>query len=576
MPEQEFGTKPLVKVGGNRLPGEVEPNVFSVIVETDLTAPGACLVIFADPDRSVLQTLNAEFLQELEVSASQVEDSSTEPLFTGEIYGMDFQEDDTGTFAMIRAYDATYKLKQKRGVKSFNDVTDADVFTQLAGDADVTTGTVDGGDVIHKYLAQMNQTHWDFLQERATANDRILLVRDGQVEMVRSPEASGGPAPGDHGSTDPLQLTGGHNLTYLRARATAAQQVEGIEVRGWDPANKEAVVASSGSETRGAELDQKPADVAGQHGAETRIAPFPGLTTQAECDAIAASAAQREGASFTHAEGQALGDPRLRAGVAVSLGQTGRFDGKYTISSARHVFDKKGYHTFFTISGELDRSLHGLANGSNGADGPGGAYQRFDGVYPAVVTNIEDPDKLGRIKLKLPWLADDYESDWARVMQMGGGDDRGILWFPEVGDEVMVAFLAGNPVRPVVIGGLYNGKDKPPFDGFDDLGDGQVDSRGMKTRSGHVLEFNDKSGEESIRIETGDGSVKITLDQSGRELKVESTGDIEVSADGNVTVKATRDLTLEATGSATVKANSTLKLESRGQVEVSGTAIRLN
>lgn len=577
--QREFGTKPIVKLAGNRLPGEVEANVKAVIVESDLTAPGACLITFADPDRSVLKTIGVDFLQPVEISASAVEESGQEPIFTGEVYGFDFAEDDTGTYALVRAYDAVYKLKQRRGITSFNDVTDGDVVRQLAQDAGVEPGNIDGGDVIHKYLAQTNQTHWDFLLERAAANDRVLQVRDGRLDFTRSPEASGAPAPGDHGSTDPLQLIAGHNLVYLRVRTTAAQQVSEVEIRGWDPANKEAVVASAGSASRGAQIDATPADVGGQHGAQTRVAAFPGLTTQAECDAIAASIAQREGASFTHAEGQALGDPRLRAGVPVSLGKTGPFDGRYTLTSARHVFDDSGYHTFVSVSGDHDRSLHGLTNGSAGANGQGqgsGGFQRFDGVYPAIVTNIEDPEKLGRVKLELPWLAGDYETDWSRVMQVGGGDDRGVLWFPEVGDEVVVSFLAGNPSRPLVIGGLYNGKDKPPFDGFDDLGDGKVDTRGLKTRIGHALVFNDKSGDESIRVETADGSVKITLDQSKKELHIESKGDIEVKADGNVTVAAARDLTLEASGSATVKANASLKLESKGQVSVSGAAIKLN
>ena len=581
MPERAFGTKPTVMLNGNRLPADVEPNVLAVTVDTDLTAPGACQITFADPQRTVLDALGIEFLQPVQVLASAVEETEPQVLFDGAVYGFDFMADDTGTFALIRAYDAAYRLKQRRGVTSFNDVTDGDVVRQLADDAGVETGTVDVGEVIHPYLAQLNQSHWEFLVERAAASDRVLHVREGRLDFVRSPEATGGPAPGDHASTDPLQLTAGHNLVYLRARTTAAQQTAGVEVRGWDPVTKQAVVATATAATRGASLDATPAAVGADHGAESALTPAPGLATQAACDTLAAAVAEREGSSFTHVEGQALGDPRLRAGVAVSVGRAGRFDGRYTLTSARHVFDDRGYATFFAVTGDHDRSLNGLVGAGSASGGAGGGAgirngHRLDGVYPALVTNVRDPESLGRVKLNLPWLADDYESDWARVVQLGAGPGRGILWFPEVGDEVVVAFLAGDPSRPLVVGGLYNGTDAPPFEGFADSGDGQIDTRGLRTRVGHTVVFHDTAGEEAIRIETGDRAVTITLDQAAKKLHIQSGGDVVVEADGEVSVTAARDLTVDATGTATIRGQRGLKLESNGEVAVSGLAIKLN
>ena len=79
----------------------------------------------------------------------------------------------------------------------------------------------------------------------------------------------------------------------------------------------------------------------------------------------------------------------------------------------------------------------------------------------ALVSNIDDPDELGRMKVTFPWLGDKSESHWARVAVPGAGNERGVLIMPEVGDEVLVAFDHGDPRLPYVIGGLYNGKDKP-------------------------------------------------------------------------------------------------------------------
>ena len=82
------------------------------------------------------------------------------------------------------------------------------------------------------------------------------------------------------------------------------------------------------------------------------------------------------------------------------------------------------------------------------------------GVAKALVTNVKDPLKLGRVRLRFPWLSDTYESDWCRVVQLGGVRGGGLI-LPEVGDEVLCAFDRGSLEHPYVIAGLYNGKDKP-------------------------------------------------------------------------------------------------------------------
>ena len=85
-----------------------------------------------------------------------------------------------------------------------------------------------------------------------------------------------------------------------------------------------------------------------------------------------------------------------------------------------------------------------------------------EGVATAIVTNNKDPEKWGRVKLQYTWREDKQESDWARVASSGAGKDRGTLWTPEVGDEVLVAFDKGNVDHPFVLSALWNGKDTPP------------------------------------------------------------------------------------------------------------------
>ncbi|HEX2224158.1 MAG TPA: phage baseplate assembly protein V, partial [Thermoanaerobaculia bacterium] len=115
---------------------------------------------------------------------------------------------------------------------------------------------------------------------------------------------------------------------------------------------------------------------------------------------------------------------------------------------------------------------------------------RIYGVVVGVVTNNQDPEGLGRVKLRLPWLSAQAESDWARVISPMAGGDRGLYALPEVDDEVLVAFEHGRAELPYVLGSLWNGKDKPPAANED----GKNKLRVLKSRSGHRVRLDDTAG----------------------------------------------------------------------------------
>lgn len=569
MAEQQFGTRPQVRLDGRPVPPEHDPNLVAVDIETDLTSPGRCLLTFADPSRSILDDLGVDFDQVVEVRASAVEEAEEHSLFTGSIYGIDIETDESGSRAYVRAYDDCQKLRQQRQVKSWNEVTDADLVQELAGDAGVPVGQVDAAPHLHPYIAQLNQTHWEFLTDRARRTGRMVFVADAKLQFTKVPEASGGPPTGGYESTDPLELVPGHNALYLRASLAAAHQVGEVEARGWDPRAKREVLASTTPTSRAANGRTTAADVGGSIGARQRVVPAPGLTEMAAVEELADSVAGTVAGAYSYVEVRAIGDPRLRAGVVVSVGESGRLDGAYTITSARHRFARDGYHTDLQLSDRHDRSLYGLV-------GPASDGHGAPGARPAIVTNVEDPDRLGRVKLKYPWLSDDFETGWARVMQVGAGPERGLLWYPEVGDEVLVEHLDGDATLPIVVGGLFNGSDVAPFSGFDDHGDGRIDKRGMRTRIGHEVYLDDTAGEERIQIKTADGAVSVLLDQAGHKIVIECDGKVEITSTGDASVRSQGNVTVEAQGNAEFKAGGNLTIDASGRIAISGSMIALN
>lgn len=197
---------------------------------------------------------------------------------------------------------------------------------------------------------------------------------------------------------------------------------------------------------------------------------------------------------------------------------------------------------------------------------------QFYGVAIGIVTNNKDPDGLGRVKLTLPWMADNAETNWARVATPMAGAGRGCYFLPEVGDEVLVAFEHGSPEFPYVMGGLWNGKDKPPVSNSD----GKNDVREIRSRSGHVIrltdtdkaeqiEIIDKSAKNSIVISTKDNKITITADA---DIVIQSTGGkLQLSGKG-VEITSKTDVKIEA--------GANLAVNSNGQLNIKGKLVNIN
>jgi uncharacterized protein involved in type VI secretion and phage assembly len=313
----------------------------------------------------------------------------------------------------------------------------------------------------------------------------------------------------------------------------------------------------------------KPSSTASKFGAaEYRIIDA-FASTSGEADALAAAAAADLASVFAEAEGVALGDPGIRAGVKVTIKKSGKqFDGKWRVTYCQHVFSgQDGYLTHFEASGRSDRSLLGLA--TVGATTEASRTPPIHGCVIGVVTNTKDPDAMGRVKLKFPWLADDYESHWARIAFPGAGKERGFFWIPEVADEVLVAFEHGDTRRPFVLGGLYNGKDKSP-----EQPEGQLhERRTMKSKSGAFLQFNDKSGKEAITLQTKGGEIKILLDQTANTLEISTKKDVKITADNDITIEAKKNITMKAGSNIDIKAQAGLTAEATGQLQVKGSTV---
>jgi len=184
--------------------------------------------------------------------------------------------------------------------------------------------------------------------------------------------------------------------------------------------------------------------------------------------------------------------------------------------------------------------------------------QRYSlaGVYPALVVDVSDPEDQGRVRVELPWIAEEdigQAQAWARCATFMAGADRGSWFIPEIGDEVLIAFIAGNPRWPVVVGALWNGVDNPP-ETMDPGGENNI--RSITSRSGHRVTLDDTAGAELVKIETqgghvlnlddGNGGVITVHHSGGAEIKIDASGTISITAINQVNIDAPAGLNVTA------------------------------
>ncbi len=553
-----------LKLGGADAPTEMLTDLRRVEVDLSLYLPDMFTIELSDQRLEWVGDARLAIGQEIQIGTRSAEgelDQAT-ALLVGEVTAVEATYHESGVpTVVVHGYDRAHLLHRGTKVKSFLQMTDSDIATKIAQDRGLQAD-VDSTRHVHTQLIQDNMTDFEFLTGRAKAVGFVFAVEKKKLIFKKPANAA----------REVIDLDYGKTLHEFRTRMTVAAQVKEVSVRGWDQVDKRAIIgnasstdfqtAKTGWAKRGSAVA---AQLFGADAGSVQVSDFP-ITSQAEGDALAGSVLAGRWSNDFLAEGEAVGNPKLRAGSMAKIdGVAPKFNGEYYVTRARHIFEAGGeYRTAFNIGGFGPDSTADLIL-ENSTEIQRRAQGVSRGLVLALVSNSKDPDNRGRVKLKYPWLAEEMESDWAHVAAPMAGKDRGFFFLPEVNDLVLVGFEHGDFNRAYVLGALWNGKDTPPLN--DAVGGpGTVDKRIIKTRAGHILEFDDVSGSEKISIIDHTNKNKIVIDSASNKITVEASGpggEIDVTAQNKVSVKALN-----------VSVEGTAKLELKGaQVEISGTAM---
>jgi hypothetical protein len=574
-----------VKVNGQALPSALYDDLLDARVEQSIQLPDRFSLRFRDPffehfddaDQfaigSPVEITLHDGQNEAIVTRSEITSTAIEP-------GADGRHE-----LLVSGLGLGHRLARGTEVLTYVDQTDAQVASQIARRFGFQAD-VDSSSIQHPYLLQCG-TAYQFLTERALRGGFRWWVSDGKLHFKNSSE--------DRVSTP---LAWGSNLQRFRARCSAVEVADDIHVRGWD-ANQQQVL--NGRARLPSDLSSLGSDapaatdvaVAALRSGAFRGHRFSGaipVDDPAQAEGLASALAQRAAGEQFHARGQALGNPLLRAGARVQVTGVGtRLNGWYLLASVQHVVGTgQPYVTRFTVGGQDPGNLADLLGSRTGATGgltPALTGWGAAGLVVGVVTNVRDLEGFGRVKVRFPTLSDDDDSAWARVAATGAGKSRGFQIPFEVNDEVLVGFEHGDLHRPIILGGLWSGRNVIPRSG-----DAASDERGnitsvWQTRSGHIMEMRDGPGPADNHILASLTDTKTKLLLAGDQAALTTPNIFEVTADGGVTITTKGTLTIDATTIAlkakagvTIeaaqiegKANATLRL-SGAQSEVNGQA----
>jgi len=483
---------------------------------------------------------------------------------------------------LVAAHSPTITLDGAKQNALYHQQSASDIIDAIVRNYPITVGSIESTSGALKYSVQYRETDYQYIMRLASTSGMFAFYDGREFNLAKA------------GSSDTEELVWRESLgVFLMGLGTG---IEKINSQAYDYSKKEVYE----SETTGALRTSLSTMSKVSHDASKEMysnASFVrGLKSGSQGDLDQTLELIRESSvgKIVTCDGQSI-IPAVSVGNCVKIKGMDKLDGLFWVKSVRHMFDESGkYHNTFTCT-PLDMAF------------PERKFTRtpFTDLQNGLVVDTDDPEKLGRVKVKFLWNTKDgsmaQPEIWVRVLTPHAGEKKGFFCLPEVDDEVLIGFEQGNPSWPLVLGSLYNGKDIPPTEGHPiSWKGGDNNLKLFRTKSGNEIYFCDDSGSEAIVIVQKDNKNSITLTLDGPKIVIESEGDISLtganisleSSTGDITLKSAAGIKVESSQDTELKAGGNLKseggmnydikagmnatLEGGAIVTVKGTLVKIN
>lgn len=466
--------------------------------------------------------------------------SRAEAIFAGVIVGIRTRIPDADSPCMLdlECRGDAIRLHQVRSSALYADKKDSEIIAQIARAAgltpDVTATTATQAQILRN-----DCTDWEYLRLLADRNG-LLLYGDGKDLHARPPRVSADPV---------LTVTFGTDLYAADLEISAQRAFSQARLRGWAVGDQGARQADSKpfSGPRWGRLSLSA--LAGSFQRGTPKGPVLNTPADLEPDLLQSySSAIVQGTELGRIVGalRFAGSPRVRPNTTIEIrGLAAQMCGRALVTGVEHTLDDQGWTTTARVGALPDDEGFGSRRPTVVA---AGVTTPVHGLQVGVVLKVDgDPDSKQRIRIALPMITGAEDGVWARLGLPYAGKGTGFDFLPEVGDEVVVGFMAGDPSHPVVLGAMHSPRNAGPLEGEADN-----PRKILQTRSGIRLTFDDTR--KAVIIETP-GGAQVTLDDDAGEVSLkDQNGNVATFASGGITLSSPKDITLDATGNVVIKA----------------------
>lgn len=538
--------------------------VKSISVEKEINRIPFAQLVFVDGDAA---SQNFSLSEEnslipgnkIEITAGYHGDEET--IFVGIIIKHSIKIRANSSILIVECRDEAVKMTIGRKSNFYHNNEDSTIIEEIIGRYSFQSD-IEATSSVNKELVQYRTSDWDFIMTRAQFNGQICVVDDGKITIVKP----------DLSQTEIETIAYGATLLDFDAEMDARNQFNSITAFGWNPSDQEIVETEASDPNLTLNGNISVSDLAEvidlddlelKHGGNYN-------STQLQQWSDAKNLFQQ--LSKTRGRVKFQGIANAKPGTMLKLEGVGdRFNGKIFISAVRHEIVDGNW----TVDAEFGINPEWFSETYDVSELPAsGIIPAVSGLQIGVVSQLEaDPDEEDRILVKIPIINKDEQGIWMRVATLDAGNNRGSVFLPEIGDEVIVGFLNDDPNHAVILGMLHSSAKPSPIKASDDNHE-----KGFITRSEMKLIFNDDK--KSITIETPGGK-KVTIDEDAGVIKIEDDNrNIITMDDSGIALESGSDFSIKATGDCNIeavninlKADAQFKAEGSAGAEVSTNAI---
>jgi Rhs element Vgr protein len=542
-----------IMVDGQEIPGYLV--AIGIEVKKEINKIPTASVVILDGNRAERDFKHsAEDLfkpgKKLKISAGyhQKEETIFEGLIVG--HGIRIPEDGNPELC-VKAVDAAASMTVQKKNRYFVDAKDSDAIAKVFGDHGGIQGSCESTPFLHERVIQMDSTDWDFVLSRADQNGLLVVVDDGKV-TVKKPESS----------KDSVSLTFGKDIGSLELDVDARFQVEKVSVDSWNLSTNEVTKSESSEPTVPAIGNLKGKELASILSATDYHMHSAGPIDASDLKAWADAKLMRSRYSLLRGKIKFYGTAAPKPDTTVNLSGLGtRFTGSAYISGVYHRIKDMHWETELTIG--LPPQMFSETQRDIQSPPASGMLPGVNGVQIGIVQKIhDDPQGESRILVDIPMISPSGDAVWARQATYYSTTEAGNFFYPEIGDEVLLAFINDDPRYPIIIGSVHSKKHMPAY-----TPDGPNTYKAITTNSKMKIEFEDVKkiitiwtpAGNQIVISDEDKSITI-LDETANKMVMDPKGitwhtpkDFVLTADGLISMKATKTIAIEATQDLTVK-----------------------